>query len=129
MKVRWSKNSIRFRISPTEFEALRRGEAVEEILLLPAGGWRASIVPGAEGPTSFAARGADLALMLCAADLAHLAEPESEGVYFRGELPSDFRYFVEKDFPCAHPTAAKAREPVTETFSPPPDFNARKTQN
>jgi hypothetical protein len=47
-------------------------------------------------------------------------------VYFQTADSAPFRYFIEKDFPCVHPRAAEALEPRTETFPPPPDFEARK---
>jgi hypothetical protein len=44
-------------------------------------------------------------------------------VYLReGEL----RFYIEKDFPCAHPRAGEAEEAPTPTFTPPPGFEARK---
>jgi hypothetical protein len=36
------------------------------------------------------------------------------------------RYFVEKDFPCAHPRTGDAMEKPSETFKPPAGFEARK---
>ena len=65
-------------------------------------------------------------LALSAADRARLAAPDAEGVYFQS--PGGLRYVIEKDFPCVHPRGAEAREPVTETFQPPPDFERRKNE-
>ena len=65
-------------------------------------------------------RGSQVHVHLSLADLAALLEPSNEGVYLtRG----DFKYYVEKDFPCEHPRPAEvALEPtleVTQTFPRP----------
>lgn len=126
MKIRWTKNSVRFRITPSEFVAIERGESVSEVLYLPEGAsWRAAIVPDA-GETSFAFDAGELRILLGEADRQRLAEPGREGVYFQFDGEAALRYFIEKDFPCAHPRAADALEPQTETFAPPPGFEERK---
>ena len=125
MKVRWTRNSVRLRITPSELDALLRGERVEEELEYPGGGWLAMILPGASTTELHFARG-DLQIALADADRARLSAPDVEGVYFEnrdGETP--IRYYIEKDFPCAHPGAPEAREPRTETFAPPPGFKER----
>lgn len=110
------------RITPGELEALGRGEAIEETLRFGgSASWVASLVPAVA--TQFAVVGSLATVTLSPEDCARLADPEAEGVYFTAD---DFRYFVEKDFPCAHPRAAEALEPETSTFAPPPGFNERK---
>lgn len=132
MKIRWTKNSVRFRITPLEFAAIERGERVCEVLCLPEGAsWCAAIVPDADD-TLLVFDAGELRVLLGEADRKLLAEPDREGVYFQlaprvhpdGEMA--LRYFIEKDFPCAHPRAADALEPPTETFAPPPGFEERK---
>ena len=130
MKIRWTRNSVRFRITPQELAALERGESVMEALCLPDGaGWRAVIAPGADA-TSLAFEAGELRLSLSDADCRLLAVPENEGVYFQldDSHVGGLRYFIEKDFPCAHPRTAAALEPQTETFTPPPGFEERKQQ-
>lgn len=110
------------RITPQELAALERGEAVRETLYF--GGvelWRALLEPAPE--THLKAEGAKVVFALSAFDLNRLLDPGAEGVYFSTDV---FHYFVEKDFPCAHPRAAEALEPASETFAPPPGFEARK---
>lgn len=119
MKVRWKENSLRLRITPSELSCLERGEAVTETLALP-GGWELCLTP-LTATTALASSAGRVVVYLCEADLHHLAEPETEGVYFQQD---DFCYFIEKDFPCAHPRPKEAVE-TTEHFSPPRDFALR----
>jgi len=53
MKVRWTKNSLRLRITPSEMAALLRGETVREEMRLPGGGastgWGVEITTGDAG--------------------------------------------------------------------------------
>nr|MDQ2687451.1 hypothetical protein [Armatimonadota bacterium] len=115
----------RFRISPTELEGLERDESVTETLSPPGVGcWSATLCAGAQ--TSIAIDGSVLRLSLADADRVRLAAPDAEGVYFHTEGETPMRYYVEKDFPCAHLRAAEAQEPAGETFAPPDDFEARK---
>ena len=123
MKIRWNSQSVRLRISPSELASLEKGEAVEETLRLGgASSWRARLEPAAS--TGLKTSGVVLSFSLSAADLARLTDAENEGVYFTLD---GFRYFVEKDFPCAHPRAAEAAEPAAETFEPPVGFEERKS--
>jgi hypothetical protein len=125
MKVRWTSESVRFRITPGELGRLRAGESVSTRLRVPGGSWEATVTPGG-GPTALRGAGPGaLTLHLAVSDLERLRDPDAEGVYFRppgGEAP--VRYFIEKDFPCAHPRPAEAREDA-ETFDPPPGFAER----
>lgn len=127
MKVRWTESSLRLRITPTELAALNRGETVRTRLGFGGGAWDVALVPQADATDLRWADG-EARLLLSAEDGGRLAHPEAEGVYFELDGPEPIRFFVEKDFPCAHPSAAEAREPVTEAFAPPPDFEARKME-
>ncbi|HEX8550877.1 MAG TPA: hypothetical protein VF681_04915 [Abditibacteriaceae bacterium] len=121
MKIRWTKNSVRFRITPQELGALEIGETVQESMHFRGEElWRASVEIGDETALQ---SGNGVTISLSTSDRARLAEPDAEGVYFSED---GFRYYIEKDFPCAHPRAVEAAEPVTDTFVPPPDFEERK---
>ncbi len=128
MKIRWTRNGVRLRITPSELEDLQRGQAVAEALSLPGGNWSATIQPGTP-QTSLILEQSALVLSLAKTDLAQLSAPESEGVYFNTEGKSPLRYFIEKDFPCAHPRAADALEPASETFAPSADFLERNKES
>jgi hypothetical protein len=128
VKIRWTEGSVRFRITPSELASLERGEPVVETLKLPGGtAWSARIAPGAD-VTGLRFEAGTLQLALIGDDVAQLAAPENEGVYLPADSAAGVRYFVEKDFPCAHPRAAEALEPQSETFTPPPEFEQRKQQ-
>jgi len=124
MKIRWTRSSVRLRITPTELDALASGTAVEETFAaFPGGGWAAKIEPDPNEPTALTMEENVLRLRLSGADRDRLAAPDAEGVYFE---QSGVLYQIEKDFPCLHPRAAEAREPQTETFTPPTGFAERK---
>jgi hypothetical protein len=126
MKIRWTKQSVRFRITPSELAALERGKSVSETLQLPSGiAWCAVITPAAD-ETSLDFKSGTLNLSLSKADLQQLCIAENEGVYFQEQDEPALRYFIEKDFPCVHPRAADALEPTTETFIAPAGFEERK---
>lgn len=126
MKIRWTQNSVRFRITPSELMAIEHGQHVKETLSLPDGaGWSAAIVPAA-GATSLDFASNQLRISLGESDRHLLSEPEREGVYFGADGENGLRFFIEKDFSCAHPRAADALEPATETFKPPVGFEERK---
>ena len=112
MKIRWTPESVRFRITPTELEMLRRGEPTRACLPVP-GGWAAGIYPE-QAETSLDAASGALRFLLSGADLARLTLPETEGVYFQ-QAESGLRYYIEKDFPCEHPRPSEALE-TSETF-------------
>ena len=126
MKIRWTKNSVRFRITPPELETLERGEPIQESFPLGTG-WHAAIVPTTSATALHFLDGV-VQISLSENDLAALSNLQNEGVYFQTEDETPIRYVIEKDFPCAHPRAVNAMEPVTETFSAPPDFEARKNK-
>ena len=126
MKVRWTRGSLRLRITPTELESLRLGKVTWEELSLPGGCvWRVEIqVSPAE--TSLMSKGITACLRLSEDDRDRLIVPQTEGVYFQSD--TGFRYFVEKDFPCVHPRGAETLEPATETFTAPAGFSMRKEE-
>jgi hypothetical protein len=119
MKVRWREGSLRLRITPGELAVLEAGAAVEEIAAFP-GGWSVTLCPGETSGLHSDTPGA-LRFTLSPPALAELCVPEVEGVYFTTE---QLTYFVEKDFPCAHPRPSHAQE-STETFVPPSGFAER----
>ena len=125
MKVRWTRDSLRLRITPSELAAIGRGEPVAEGLAFArgAGGWAVMLDPTA-AETGVAWADGTVRVGLSADDVRRLAAPDAEGVY--PHTPG-LRLLVEKDFPCAHPHAPEAREPETERFAPTPAFVERKT--
>lgn len=127
MKVRWTRGGVRLRITPSELDALMQDQSVSEELALPGAHWRAVITPG-DAPTELTLEDGELHCHLSAADRDRLAAPDAEGIYFQidnGQTDGGIRYFIEKDFPCAHPRPPEAQEPPSETFSPPPGFAER----
>lgn len=126
MKIRWNKDSIRLRITPTEFEAITHGAAVHEGIAFPGMQfWNVTLRPS-DAETTIASDSHGVYLSLSEADREKLANPEAEGVYFQIEQPAQLRYLVEKDFPCVHKPPPEAGEGTTETFVPPAGFEARK---
>lgn len=122
MKVRWGRDSVRLRITPMELATLTRGGEVAEDLRFPGGAcWRVAV--GAGTQTDLSSQSGVAQIALSPADRERLAQPDAEGVYF--QTPDGLRYYLEKDFPCAHPRAAEAREPATETFAAPQGFEER----
>ena len=130
MKIRWTHDSVRLRITPSELEALGRSEIVKERLRFTGtvNGWGAAILPGVAA-TSAQLVGGDLLVRLSGKDCQQLSEPDCEGVYFQVEEDTATRYYIEKDFPCVHPRAIEAMEPQTETFPAPTGFEERKQEN
>jgi hypothetical protein len=126
MKIRWTNNSVRFRITPGELNQLEGGGNIVEELLMP-GGWVAS-VETTEVDSSLNFEGSALLVSLSPTDLHILLHPENEGVYLKTNGENPIRYFIEKDFPCAHPRASEAEETPTETFKPPGGFEERKNR-
>jgi hypothetical protein len=123
MKVRWTGESLRLRITPGELAALERGEEVSERLALPGGGgWAVRLDPRA-GRAGVAWTDGAVRVGLTPGDVRRLAAADAEGVYPHAP---ELRLMVEKDFPCAHPHAPEAMEPATERFAPPPAFLERK---
>jgi hypothetical protein len=125
VKIRWTQSSVRLRITPSELATVERGEAIEESLQI--GGatvWRMRLESGAR--TKLQSEEAMLVFSLSEEDRAQLSDETAEGVYFQD---NGFRYLIEKDFPCAHPRAAEALEPQSETFTPPPGFEERKNES
>lgn len=129
MKIRWTGKSLRLRISPEDLAALNRGLPVTEELTLPGGSWSATIYPTDHGTGISLRRAGALGFLLSAADLARLSLPDVEGVYFSTAGDSQVRYYIEKDYPCAHPQSPARQEPATATFVPPPGFKASCADN
>lgn len=125
MKIRWNAGAVRLRISPSELDALQHGGRVSEVLRLGEHAWASELRANGETVLLIENKGdrATLHFTLSPPDLARLLLPNSEGVYF--STLDGVRFYVEKDFPCAHPRAIEAFE-QSETFSAPPDFTARK---
>ena len=126
MKVRWNRDSIRLRITPSEFQAITDGQAVHEGIAFPGMQFWNIILRSSDADTTLVSDQHGVYLSLSAADRAALADPEAEGVYFQIDQPASLRYFVEKDFPCVHKPAPEAGEGASETFTPPSGFEARK---
>jgi hypothetical protein len=55
-------------------------------------------------------------------------DSDAEGVYFTTGGREGMRFFIEKDFPCAHPHSADACEPESERFAPTAAYLARKSE-
>ena len=126
MKIRWTSQSIRLRITPSELSSLESGKQICEQVCFPGGGiWRLLVVPNST-TTTVEGSGNNVCLHLAADDLKKLLNHKNEGVYFNSPQPELLSYFIEKDFPCAHPKVTEAAEPVTEAFQPPAAFEARK---
>lgn len=129
MKIRWTGRSLRLRITPEELEALKEGVPVTEEIVLPGGSWSATIYPTDHGTGISLRRAGALGFLLSSADLGRLLAPDTEGVYFSTAGDSPVRYYIEKDFPCAHPQPPARQEPATSTFAPPSGFKASCTDH
>ena len=129
MKIRWTENSVRLRITPSELAALERSEIVKESLAFAGNenGWSAAILPNV-AQTSVQLVSGSLLIRLSGEDRYQLSASDCEGVYFQQEGAVPVRYYIEKDFPCVHPRAAEALEPPTETFAAPTGFDERKQE-
>ncbi len=122
MKVRWTERSVRLRITPEELETLQRGAEINATFSQSESeGWSVRVAPSQS--TSLSMNGGALRFSLSPEDVRALCEPDREGVYFSQD---ETRYFIEKDFPCAHPRAGEAAEKATSTFAPPEGFEERK---
>lgn len=108
---------MRFRITPDELEALLRGEAVREALAVPGGGNWDAILAGEVGCTRLLWQEGAAHVALALEDVVRLSDPAVEGVYFQTPAPESVRFYVEKDFPCAHPGLGEAGEEQASTFS------------
>ena len=129
MKVRWTEDSIRLRITPSELAAIEEGDGESICYSLNVHGrpfWTV-IVLSHSGRTAlgFERDNATVLIRLSPQDTKELCRPDTEGVYLE-DAATAIRYYIEKDFPCAHPRAIEALEPKTETFDPPVGFLERK---
>jgi hypothetical protein len=127
MKIRWTNESLRLRITPSELAALVVGEPVRSTLAITGGAaWSVLVLPN-QRSSELRTSDAAVEVRLTADDTWRLTDGEVEGIYFTtGGGDRAVRYFVEKDFPCAHPHAAEAREPETERFAPTEGYLKRK---
>ncbi len=127
MKIRWTSESVRVRIAPAELSQLQANQRLDEILDYPGGGgWCVRLIPNEDESSAFGDR-ETLFITLTAADIALLSEETREGVYFQ-ETDPPLRYYIEKDFPCAHPRPSEALEKPTEAFEPNAAFTERKAK-
>ena len=127
MKVRWNKESLRLRITPGELQMIMDGKRVDERFELSGGPWMGGGNRVRGGRNRVGVGWECIGIETCLqADCRRLAAEDAEGVYFRREGSAPLRYFIEKDFPCAHPRVADAMEPPGDTFHPPADFESRK---
>lgn len=118
MKVRWTSQSLRLRITPTELDCLLKGESVnQELEFAGKTVWKVVLEPTST-ETRLTVDLGSVMLGLSDADRRNLAAPEREGVYFTTQdtLGGSLRYYVEKDFPCIHPGETDAIETPSETF-------------
>lgn len=127
MKIRWTTDSIRVRITPPELATLELGGTIQESLNVNGRAFWTIEVAQSSGRTSLSFEDGSVGIRLGRLDMDALTDPQSEGVYLQ-DAPTDIRYYIEKDFPCAHPRAIESSEPVTETFAPPPGFLERKME-
>ncbi|MGI4787274.1 MAG: DUF7009 family protein [Janthinobacterium lividum] len=126
MKIRWNHDSIRLRITPSEFQAITAGQTVHENIAFPGMQFWNITLRASDAETMIASDQHGVYLSLSQFDRARLSEPDVEGVYFQLNEPTVLRYYVEKDFPCVHARAPEAREKTSETFAPPAGFEDRK---
>lgn len=122
VKVRWTDESLRVRLTPGELAKLTRGESLRQHLDLGGGGWEIHVTPSGPALDTTWNDGV-VCVSIPPSEVDRLAEPEREGVYAHH---SGRRLLVEKDFPCAHPHSVEAAEPETERFAPTPEFLERK---
>jgi hypothetical protein len=126
MKVRWTKDNLRLRITPGELKALEAGKPVFERFQFGKGlGWETAIIPS-DTTTDLAWVQGVLQVTVSLEDCRRLSYPEVEGIYFQLASEPLIRYFVEKDIPCVHSRTPHAMEPISDTFVPPAEFKARK---
>lgn len=120
MKIRWTDESVRVRITPSELDSLQEGIPVHVAL----GGWTVTVAPG-DVDLRIDWNGPDAVVRLSGGDIVRLADPDREGVYAHKSAP---RLLVEKDFPCRHPHSDEAQEPDTDRFAPTSSFLDRKSR-
>ena len=126
MKVRWTEESLRLRITPDELQQLLQGRRVGTRLAFPGGGcWRVEVDPACTR-LGVAWREGAVAVQMAPGDVARLAEPDREGVYGAADGRGEPRVLIEKDFPCAHPHSDEACEPETPRFAPTATFLERR---
>lgn len=126
MKIRWTSESVRLRITPSELAGLERGEIQCQAITFPGGeGWAVTLQPDG-APLGLRWVDGQLLVQMSRIDLERLAEPEREGIYLGMEEAAGVRLLIEKDFPCTHPHSEEAAEPETERFTPTATYRDRK---
>ena len=118
MKVRWTHESVRLRITPTELNAMLNNEIISETISLGRSTWSARVISGC-ARTDYSLIDGALIIFLSLGDRSLRAHPETEGIYIQPTAEIPVRLIIEKDFPCEHPRPSKAEEPQTETFEAP----------
>lgn len=118
MKVRWTSESLRLRITPTELDCLLKGESIHQALEFAGKTAWKIVLERASAETRLIVDLGSVTLGLSETDRQNLAARDREGVYFTTQdaFGSSLRYYVEKDFPCIHPGETDAIESPTETF-------------
>jgi hypothetical protein len=91
---------------------------------MPGLSWAAAIRHSQNEP-DLAVDGNHITVFLDSASINRLFSPDTEGVYFNSQL--GVCYYIEKDFPCAHPHSSEAGERATERFQPTGEFERRKS--
>jgi hypothetical protein len=129
MKVRWTSESVRLRVTPDELAGLKRGEVQRQEVTFPGGsGWAVRVEPES-APLGLRWAEGVLLIHLSRSDVERLAEAGREGIYLDAAASSGIRLLLEKDFPCAHPHSEEAAEPETGRFTPTPSYLARKASH
>ena len=126
MKVRWTSESVRLRITPSELAKLGNGENIE-ISLNFLGGvcWKIQVVPQ-QSESSLLSQNGVATINITQNDYLVLSKEDCEGLYFSQVETPEIQYYIEKDFPCVAPRGAEILELPTETFVAPSDFAERK---
>ena len=128
MKVRWTEDSVRLRITPGELAKVCAGTIIQQSIAFPHGGcWKIELFPNVE-MTRITFEQNAVRIHLIRKDVEQLEAPDTEGIYFESAGPDRPRFMIEKDFPCAHPRSSQAQEKDTETFEAPLGFEERKSK-
>ena len=82
MKVRWTHESLRLRITPTELRSLLDGEGVcERFEVAGKAVWEIALMP-TEGQTHLTTDSSSVRVAVSKSDRQRLAAPDREGLYF-----------------------------------------------
>lgn len=91
MKIQWSEQNLRVRITPEDLSRLERSVYPLERLYFPGGAWSFTLERGKF--TTLEMRGETLIFSLSESDFLKLLEPDREGLYFSGVV----EFCIEKD--------------------------------